>query len=219
MAAPTTVRHTAESRVAGPAMQRGDKCTRTVRELPQHAGGMAREQICTRDDGERGGRARPVLLAVWRVSRARWRGDVNVADWRVSQARWLGDVNMEPYPLLHIANSNLPMLCKGDLNDIMHSYEKLGPSSVDVNRMNAFYSYVKHCGLIDLGFNGPAYTWSNKRFSSAPTYERLDRCLANAEWCRLFPTSSVLHLPMMYNDHAPILLLPTSNRLRPKKPF
>jgi hypothetical protein len=73
--------------------------------------------------------------------------------------------------------------------------------------------------FIDLGFNGPAYTWSNKRFSSIPTYECLDRCLANAEWCRLFPTSSVLHLPMMYSDHAPILLLSISNRQRPKKPF
>jgi hypothetical protein len=111
------------------------------------------------------------------------------------------------------------MLCMGDLNDIMHPSEKLGPSSVGVNRMNVFCSYVKHCGLIDLGFNGPTYTWSNKRFSSAPTYERLDRCLANAEWCRLFPTSSLLHLPMMYSDHAPILLLPTSNREQPKNPF
>jgi exonuclease III len=116
-------------------------------------------------------------------------------------------------------NSNLPMLCMGDLNDIMHPSEKLGPSTVDIDRINAFCSYVKHCGLFDLGFNGPSYTWSNKRFSSAPTYERLDRCLANAEWCRLFPTSSVLHLPMMYSDHAPILLLPTSNRQRPKNPF
>jgi hypothetical protein len=116
-------------------------------------------------------------------------------------------------------NSNLPMLCMGDLNDIMHPSEKSGPSSVDFNRMNDFCAYVNNCGLIDLGFSGPAYTWSNKRFSSMPTYERLDRCLANAEWCRVFPTSLVLHLPMMYNDHAPILLLSVSNRQRPKKPF
>jgi hypothetical protein len=107
----------------------------------------------------------------------------------------------------------------GDLNDIIHPSEKLGPSSVDLNRMNVFCSYVKNCGLIDLGFSGPAYTWSNKCFSFMPTYERLDCCLANAEWCRLFPTSSVLHLPMMYNDHAQILLLSISNRQRPKKPF
>jgi hypothetical protein len=108
------------------------------------------------------------------------------------------------------------MLC--DLNEIMHPTEKLGPTSVDFNRMNAFCSYVKQCGLFDLGFDGPAYTWSNKRFTFVPTYERLDRCLANAEWCRAFPTTIVLHLPMIYNDHAPILLIP-SQRKRPKKPF
>jgi hypothetical protein len=52
-----------------------------------------------------------------------------------------------------------------------------------------------------------------------PTYERLDQCLANAEWCRVFPTTTVFHLPMMYSDHAPILLLPSSQRQRPKNPF
>jgi hypothetical protein len=106
-----------------------------------------------------------------------------------------------------------------DLNEIMHPSEKLGPSSVDFNHMNAFCSIVKQCGLFDLGYDGPTYTWSNRRFTSAPTYERLDRCLANAEWCRAFPMSSVLHLPMMYSDHTPILLLPTSQRQRPRKPF
>jgi hypothetical protein len=38
-------------------------------------------------------------------------------------------------------NSNLPMLCMGDLNDIMHPSEKLGPSSVDINRISRYQSY------------------------------------------------------------------------------
>jgi hypothetical protein len=116
-------------------------------------------------------------------------------------------------------NSTLPMLCTGDLNEIMHPTEKLGPAPVNFNRINVFCSLIKKCGLFDLGYDGPSYTWSNKRFTSTPTYERLDRCLANAEWCRAFPTTTVLHLPMMYSDHAPILLLPTSQRQRPRKPF
>jgi hypothetical protein len=111
------------------------------------------------------------------------------------------------------------MICMGDLNEIMHPTEKLGPTPVNFNRINGLCSLVKQCGLFDLCYDGPAYTWSNKRFTSTPTYERLDRCLANAEWCRAFPTTTVLHLPMMYNDHAPILLLPTSQHQRPKKPF
>ena len=40
-------------------------------------------------------------------------------------------------------NSNLPMLCMGDLNELMHANEKLGPSTADVNRINTFCAYVK----------------------------------------------------------------------------
>jgi hypothetical protein len=62
------------------------------------------------------------------------------------------------------------MLCMGDLNEIMHANEKLGPSRVDFNCMNTFCVYVKNCGLFDLGYNR-MNTWSNKRFTSMPTYE------------------------------------------------
>jgi len=73
--------------------------------------------------------------------------------------------------------------------------------------------------FIDLGYSGPAYTWTNKRFSSVPTYERLDRCLGNAEWCMAFPTTTIYHLPMLYSDHAPILAVLNSQRVRTNKPF
>lgn len=85
-------------------------------------------------------------------------------------------------------NSSMPMFCMGDLNEIMHDNEKLGPTSTDFNRINTLCAYVKQSGFIYLGYNGPAYTWINKRFSSVPTYARLDRCLGNAEWCLSFPS-------------------------------
>jgi hypothetical protein len=83
-------------------------------------------------------------------------------------------------------NLGKPMVCFGDLNEIMHEVDT---NSVNVNkyRMRTFNAYVKQCGLFDLGFSGPAYTWTNKRFSSKPVFQRLDRCLANAEWCGVFP--------------------------------
>lgn len=70
-------------------------------------------------------------------------------------------------------NLGKPMVCLGDLNEIMHDVDT---TSVNVNkyRMRAFNAYVKQCGLFDLGFSGPAYTWTNKRFSSTPVFERLD---------------------------------------------
>jgi hypothetical protein len=71
-------------------------------------------------------------------------------------------------------NYSLPMLCIGDMNEFLYHMDK-NYSNVNRSRMNAFWSLVKHCGFFDLGFSGPAYTWTNKRFSSKPTFERLDR--------------------------------------------
>jgi hypothetical protein len=116
-------------------------------------------------------------------------------------------------------NTNMPMCCMADLTKIMHGNEKLGPHCADINRISAFYAYVKQCGFIDLGYNGLACTWTNKRFTSVHTYQRLDRCLGNAECCQAFPSTTIYHLPMMYNDHSPILAVLNSTRPRPNKHF
>ena len=107
----------------------------------------------------------------------------------------------------------------GDMNNIKHVNEKLGPTRADVRGINTFCAHVRQCGFIDLGYSGPAYTWTNKRFSTNPTYERLDRYLGNAEWCMAFPATTIYHFPMLRSDHAPILAVLHSNRARPKKPF
>jgi hypothetical protein len=118
-----------------------------------------------------------------------------------------------------VQNNNLPMFCMRDLNEIMHANEKSGPTTVDVSRINDFCMYVKQCNFIDLGYNGLAYTWTDKCFSSVPTYERLDRCLATAKWCLSFPSTTIYHLPIMYNDHTPILAVLNSTQPRINKPF
>lgn len=105
------------------------------------------------------------------------------------------------------------------LNNIVHANEKMGPNPGNAKRISEFYCMIKDCGLFDLGYNGPACTWTNKRFNTNPTYERLDRFLANAEWCTTYPTTSVYRLPMMKSDHAPILALLESSRPKIKKPF
>ena len=62
--------------------------------------------------------------------------------------------------------------------------------------------------FFDLGYSGLAYTWTNRRFSSNPLYERLDRCLVNADWCAAFTVTNAYNMPIMHtmSDHAPILL-------------
>jgi hypothetical protein len=119
-------------------------------------------------------------------------------------------------------NDNLgkPVVCLGDLNEILCDEET---TSFNVNqcRMRAINSYVKQCGLFDLGFSGPAYTWTNMRFSSRPIFERLDRCLANAEWCAVYPNTNVFNLPIIHSlsDHAPILISTESQFRRRKLHF
>jgi hypothetical protein len=88
-----------------------------------------------------------------------------------------------------------------------------------MSRISNFCCLVKNCDLFDLGYNGPAYTWTNKRFTTNPTFECLDHCLANIEWCTQFPTADVYHLPMMRSDHAPIFMVLQSNRAKEKRLF
>jgi endonuclease/exonuclease/phosphatase family metal-dependent hydrolase len=92
------------------------------------------------------------------------------------------------------------------VNEVLHHHNGNG-----IKRFNRCF--------IDLGYNGPAYTWTNKKFTSSPTYERLDRCLGNADWCKVFPSTTIYHLPMLYSDHAPILAVLNSSQPRTNKPF
>ena len=72
--------------------------------------------------------------------------------------------------------------------------------------MDNFRSTLEDCGLKDLGFCGPKFTWSNRREPQALIQERLDRFVANSSWYFLFPTFSVRHLEYWKSDHQPIIL-------------
>ncbi|KAK8657463.1 hypothetical protein V6N13_035698 [Hibiscus sabdariffa] len=60
---------------------------------------------------------------------------------------------------------------------------------------------VSACGLHDLDFVGPHFTWYRGRCSV-----RLDRCLGNSQWFTRFPRSILHHLTRMKSDHRPICL-------------
>ena len=115
-------------------------------------------------------------------------------------------------------NPGKPILCMGDLNELLYDMDK---SNVNVNhrRLHAFRALIKNCGFFDLGDSGPAYTWTNRRFSSKPTYERLDRGLVNPDWCAEYPLTKVLNLRIILSDHAPILIITEVRYRKPKQSF
>ena len=82
-------------------------------------------------------------------------------------------------------NLGKPMLCMGDLNDILYDIDKCN-ANVNFCRMSAFRALIKNYGFFDIGYSGPAYTWRNKQHTVNPIYQRLDRCLVNPDWCTIY---------------------------------
>ena len=60
--------------------------------------------------------------------------------------------------------------------------------------------------MMDLGFSGPKFTWSNKREIGDLIQCRLDRCWVNPGWKDFYPEANVTHLAKVNSDHCPLLL-------------
>lgn len=78
---------------------------------------------------------------------------------------------------------------------------------------------MNQCGLIDLGAHGPKWTWNNKRVGMANIKERLDRFLANTQWCSRFPNAQVIHLPYYDSNHRVLLIDLEPKRIFKPRPY
>ena len=58
---------------------------------------------------------------------------------------------------------NLPWLMLGDFNEVLSGDDKFGGNSVNLNRVLEFKECLDECNMLDLGFAGPKYTWTNSR--------------------------------------------------------
>jgi hypothetical protein len=96
--------------------------------------------------------------------------------------------------------------CLGDFNAIPDMADKFGGSSFMNTNNRSFQKLIRESDLLDLGYKGPAYTWTNNQCTSNPIYQRLDRVMVTTTWQEKYPRAYVNHLPMIYSDHTPILL-------------
>lgn len=111
-----------------------------------------------------------------------------------------------------------PWLTLGDFNDIAFENEKFRGNMPNFNRMHEFNKMINDSKLLNLGFTGPKYTWSNCRKKNL-ILERLDRCMANSSWLDKFSNAIVTHLPRVHSDHC-LLTVNLSPTVKPTpKPF
>ncbi|CAN1120799.1 hypothetical protein LINPERHAP2_LOCUS413 [Linum perenne] len=89
----------------------------------------------------------------------------------------------------------------GDFNPMVESSEKRGGAKFNQSPAADFRDCIRDCSLIDTGIVGPRFTWFRKNLK-----ERLDRCLANADWFSTFPDSSTIHVERLKSDHRPLLV-------------
>jgi hypothetical protein len=94
----------------------------------------------------------------------------------------------------------------GDLNYVLSQSKKLGGRPVASSSHCPFKQFIDHFGLVDLGFVGNPFTWSNNRQGAASIKERLDRGLASLSWIYIHLEFSFKHIPTSSSDHNPISL-------------
>lgn len=57
----------------------------------------------------------------------------------------------------------LPRLCMGDFNQVLSVGDKIGGHQPSQNALRSFHEMISDCGLVDLEFKGPKFTWRNNR--------------------------------------------------------
>ncbi|KAL0378315.1 UNVERIFIED_CONTAM: hypothetical protein Sradi_3137000 [Sesamum radiatum] len=97
-----------------------------------------------------------------------------------------------------------PWLCGGDFNEILSQAEKQGSLPRANWQIEDFRACLRDCGLIDLGFQGTIFTWSNHREFPNTVRARLDRAVSDSRWAHLFPTATVSHEEVGCSDHAAV---------------
>ncbi|XP_073037138.1 uncharacterized protein [Primulina eburnea] len=94
-----------------------------------------------------------------------------------------------------------PWLVGGDFNVVRDASECLGTRGGRPLPMEEFNTFILDSGLVDAGFEGSSFTWTNKTI-----WKRLDRVMVSVDWGDHFSSIRVEHLPRTVSDHCPLLI-------------
>jgi hypothetical protein len=99
-----------------------------------------------------------------------------------------------------------PWICCGDFNEVLSQNEHIGPRDRTEAQISAFRDCLQDCELMDLGFEGPKFTWNNRQDCDTNIKVRLDRAVSNGHFSQVFQNCSVENLITTSSDHYAILV-------------
>lgn len=101
---------------------------------------------------------------------------------------------------------NMPWVIVGDFNEPLSNADKFGGRVANSSWSLLFKECLNKCNMVDLGFLGPRFTWTNRREVQNLIQERIDRFFVNSDWCLLYPEARVTHLTKCHSNHCLVLL-------------
>ena len=84
--------------------------------------------------------------------------------------------------------------------------KKEGGSNRTRQQIKYFVNTINCCGLKEVRFMRPLFTWLYLKEDGSQIRERLDRALATMEWFHLFPMATLTHLSSSASNHSPLIL-------------
>lgn len=99
-----------------------------------------------------------------------------------------------------------PWISIGDFNAVLSKEEVSNPESFNDRRCSGLREWIFMQGLVDIGYRGAPFTWVRGTQEDSYRGARLDRALANIEWCNQFRDATLTHIQRVSSDHAPLLL-------------
>lgn len=112
-----------------------------------------------------------------------------------------------------------PWIVFGDFNEILSGVEHSDHTvSHDSAGMRDFQEVVKYCSLMDMSYQGPRFTWSNKR-DNGVICKKIDRTLMNEVWVRRFPQAYCVFEAGGCSDHQRCRISIQTGTMKPMKPF
>ncbi|CAN1127223.1 Putative ribonuclease H protein At1g65750 [Linum perenne] len=107
----------------------------------------------------------------------------------------------------------------GGFNAIIDPSEKIGGLPPRHNSTKAFKEFIFNNHLMDLGYTGNKFTWSNLQEGDDNIKVRLDRELCSFSWRTYYDKAIIHHEPMIGSDHSPIRLQFYGNANKKTAPF